>query len=40
MEEAGYDAKMHSAGERIKVASLEKAMAIYARAIVELGKNL
>ena len=40
MEEAGYDAKMHSAGERIKVASLEKAMAIYARAIFELGKNL
>lgn len=40
MEEAGYDAKMHSAGERIKTSSLEKAMAIYARAIVELGKNL
>ena len=40
MEEAGWDSKMHSAGEQVKVSSLEKAMAIYARAIVELGKKL
>ena len=31
---------MHSAGEQIKVSHIEKGMAIYARAIVELGKKL
>lgn len=40
MEFDGWDSKMHSAGEQIKVSHIEKGMAIYARAIVELGKNL
>ena len=40
MEFEGWDAKMHSAGEQIKVSHIEKGMAIYARAIVELGKKL
>lgn len=40
MEFDGWDSKMHSAGEQIKVSHIEKGMAIYARAIVELGKKL
>ena len=40
MEFEGWDAKMHSAGEQIKIEHIEKGMAIYARAIVELGKKL
>ena len=40
MEFDGWDSKMHSAGEQIKVSHIEKGMAIYARAIFELGKKL
>ena len=34
----GWDAKMHSVGEQIKVEALNQGMAIYARAIHELGQ--
>lgn len=36
----GWDANMHSPGERIKIEHLTISMAIYARAIVELGMKL
>ncbi len=36
----GWDSKMHGVNERIKKEDLYKSMAIYARAIVELGKKL
>lgn len=36
----GRDAKMHSPGENVSIEDLNKAMAIYARAIVELGKKI
>lgn len=36
----GKDAKMHSPGENVSIDDLNKAMAIYARAIVELGKKI
>lgn len=40
MEFDGWDSKMHSAGEQIKIEHIEKGMAIYARAIVYLGNKL
>ena len=40
MEMPGWDSKMHSPGEQVRKEDLFKSMAIYARAIVELGKHL
>lgn len=40
MEFIGWDAKMHSHGECLKKEDLFLGMAIYARAIIELGKKL
>ena len=40
MEMPGWDSKMHSVGEQVRKEDLFKSMAIYARAIVELGKKL
>jgi len=40
MEFDGWDSKMHSAGEQIKIEHIEKGMAIYARAIAYLGEKL
>lgn len=40
MEFPGWESNMHSPGEQVKVEHLEKSMAIYARAIIELGKKL
>ena len=40
MEMPGWDSKMHSVGEQVNINDLYKSMAIYARAIVELGKHL
>lgn len=40
MEMPGWDSKMHSPGEQVRKADLFKSLAIYARAIVELGKQL
>lgn len=39
-EYPGWDAHMHSPGECIKVEHLTEASAIYARAIIELGKKI
>ena len=38
LEYPGWDSKMHSVGEQIKVEALNQGMAIYARAIYELGQ--
>lgn len=38
MEFPGRDPKMHAIGENVSIADLEQSMAIYARAIYELGK--
>ena len=38
LEYPGWDSKMHSVGEQIKVDALNQGMAIYARAIHSLGK--
>lgn len=40
MEFSGWDSKMHSPGECLKKEDLFLGMAIYARAIIELGKKL
>lgn len=40
MEMPGWDSKMHSPGERSKKEDLFTSIAIYARAIIELGKKL
>lgn len=40
MELPGWDSLMHSPGERAEWSNLVKSMAIYARAILELGKKL
>ena len=40
MEMPGWDSKMHSVGEQVNINDLYKSMAIYARAVVELGKHL
>ena len=37
LEYPGWDSKMHSVGEQIKVEALNQGMAIYARAIRDLG---
>ena len=39
-EYPGWDARMHAINECIKVDHLVESMAIYARAIVELGKKM
>ncbi len=40
MEFPGHNSIMHGVNENVKVAHLEKAMAIYARAIIDLGKKI
>lgn len=40
MELPGYDSYMHAPGERVERSNLVKSMAIYARAIEELGEKL
>ena len=40
MEFPGWKSNMHSPGEQVKKADLFKSMAIYAKAIVDLGKKL
>lgn len=40
MQVPGWDAKMHSPGEQLKVEDLIKGMEVYAHAIIELGKKL
>ncbi|MCD8209814.1 MAG: Sapep family Mn(2+)-dependent dipeptidase [Coprobacillus sp.] len=40
MEDFSWDTYMHSAKERVKIADLEKAMAMYAHAVIELGKKI
>lgn len=40
MEFPGWDSRMHSPGERAKKEDLFTSMAIYARAIIDLGKKL
>lgn len=40
MEFPGHNSLMHGVNENVEIAHLEKAMAIYARAIIELGKKI
>ena len=40
MEMPGWDSKMHSPGEQVRKADLFKSIAIYAKAISDLGKKL
>ena len=40
MDLPGWDSKMHAPGERTQRSNLIKSMAIYARAIQELGERL
>ena len=40
MEMPGWDSKMHSPGEQVRKADLFKSIAIYAKAIADLGKKL
>ena len=40
MQFPGWDSRMHAIDEQVKRVDLVKSMAIYARAIVELGEKL
>ncbi|MFA6675792.1 MAG: hypothetical protein WCS49_02840, partial [Bacilli bacterium] len=40
MQFPGWDSKMHSPSESVKKSALFQSIAIYARAIVELGKKI